>query len=51
MGVGFCIIADKKNAGLIESSGVAFKIGEVISESGVTIVKDGIPLKLSRVIY
>ena len=51
MGVGFCIIADKNTAASIESTGVAFKIGNVVDGSGVTIVKNGESLKLSRVIY
>lgn len=51
MGVGFCIIADKFTADAIEKSGVAFRIGSVVEESGVVIIKNGELLKLSRVIY
>lgn len=51
MGVRFCIIVDKATAKAISDMGFVYKIGEVIEESGVMIVKDKEELKLSRVIY
>lgn len=51
MGVGFCVVVDESDAVKIENSGMAFRIGKVIKDGGVSIVKDGTEFKLTRVIY
>jgi phosphoribosylformylglycinamidine cyclo-ligase len=51
MGVGFCVIVDKKDAADIESLSGASNIGKVVSEDGIFIDREDGVLKLSRVIY